>query len=351
MTDTKKRVYSLQDLQEITQAEVIGDPLFTVEGVDSLDTATEKEVSLFSNMRYYKMYKQTQAGVICVDKQAPILPGKNYLISDNPSEIFQKIISLFKEVDDTSGFLGIHPTAVVHQTATVAKSASIGPYAVVDKGAFVGENTIVHAHVFIGPHVSVGKNCILHPRSVVQRQCLLGNGVILQPGAVIGSCGYGYHTNKEGRHTKIHHFGNVVLEDDVEIGANTTIDRGRFKETRIRRGSKIDNLVMIAHNVEIGEDNLIVSQSGFSGSSKTGKRVVVGGQVGVVGHISITDDTQLAARTAPVKSITKSGIYGGAPALPAKEFQKQVVVSRNIASLAERLKRLEKLVNEQYVTN
>jgi len=162
-----------------------------------------------------------------------------------------------------------------------------------------------------------------------------------QPGAVIGSCGFGYFTDEKGRHHLLEQRGNVVIEDDVEIGANTTIDRARFKTTRIGRGSKIDNLVQIAHQVSIGEDNLIVSQVGIAGSTKTGKNVVIGGQAGIVGHIHLADYVMLAARSGVSKSIPKGGIYGGAPAVPIKEFTEQTILIKNIKKIVARLKKIE----------
>ena len=190
----------------------------------------------------------------------------------------------------------------------------------------------------------IGKNCILYSNAVVREGSKIGNRVILQPGCVIGGCGFGYITDAKGKHTKVKHFGIVVLEDDVEIGSNTTIDRARFKETRIQKGSKIDNLVMIAHNVTVGEDNLIVAQTGVAGSSKTGKRVILAAQAGVVGHVEIADGVILMARGAFSKSVTESGPYGGAPAVPLKDYHEQVIHAKRLASYIARLQAIEKKI-------
>jgi UDP-3-O-[3-hydroxymyristoyl] glucosamine N-acyltransferase len=182
---------------------------------------------------------------------------------------------------------------------------------------------------------------MLHPKVTIRETCILGDRVVIQSGAVIGSCGFGYHTDEKGHHIALEQLGCVVLEDDVEIGANTTIDRARLKETRIGRGTKVDNLVQIAHQVIMGEDCLVVSQTGIAGSTKVGNHCVFGGQVGIIGHLTIGSKVMLAARSATAKSILEPGIYSGAPAIPIKEHNEWLVLTRNIKSLVQRVKSLE----------
>lgn len=349
MSESKTRtVYTLEELAEITQSKLLGKPDLTITGVDELETAGPFDLSFLANPKYRDAAKRSKAGALCIDFHTTPLEGKDYLISTNPSETFQKIIPLFLSDKSASGFKGIHPTAVIHQSAKISKNASIGPYVVIDRNTVIGPKTKIASHVSIGPEVEIGEECILHPHVVIREGSKIGNRVILQPGVVIGGCGYGYHTDERGKHKKITHFGNVVLEDDVEIGANTTIDRARFKSTRIKCGTKIDNLVMVAHNVVVGVDNLIVSQTGISGSIKTGKNVILAGQVGLAGHIEIGDGVILMARAATAKSIFEPGAYGGAPAIPAKDWHKQQVHIRKLHEYAERLKKLEeKLAKEE----
>lgn len=178
------------------------------------------------------------------------------------------------------------------------------------------------------------------PRVTIRENCILGERVIIQPGAVIGSCGFGYTTDKQGRHTKLNQIGNVILEDDVEVGANTTIDRSRFKSTRISQGTKVDNLVQIGHGAQLGAHNIIVAQTGISGSSKTGRYVVMGGQCGLTGHLELADGVMLTARTGVDKSLP-TGKYGGAPCLPLAEHNRISVHVRNLAKTLERIKALE----------
>jgi UDP-3-O-[3-hydroxymyristoyl] glucosamine N-acyltransferase len=337
------KTYTLKELAKLSGASLVGDPHYCVTGVDALDSATAEDVSFLANPRYAPLLAKTQAGVVCIHKDTPQDPSKNFLISEDPSGTFQTIVRLILQPEETrSGFRGIHPTAVIHPSAHIGIDVVIGPYAVIDQGATLGDRTVLEAHVFIGAQTHVGTECHFYPHATVREGCLIGNRVILQPGAVIGSCGFGFNTSAAGVHTKLEQLGTVVIEDDVEIGANTTIDRARFKTTRIGKGTKIDNLVQIGHNVQIGEHNLIVSQTGIAGSVKTGKNVIFGGQAGIVGHIEIASGVMIASRGGVSKSILKpGGRYAGAPVLPLAEHNVQQVHLRKIASYVKQIQRLE----------
>lgn len=334
--------FTLEELAKLTHATFVGDPTHCITGVDALESATSSDASFLANLRYRELLTNSQAGVVCVDSSIPATEGKNFLISDNPSRTFQQIAEIILSAGHNhTGFHGIHPTAVIHPTAKIATHVLIGPYAVVDEHAEIGEGTKIGAHVSIGPGVRVGKACIFHPHVTIRERCLIGDRVILQPGAVIGSCGFGYTTDAQGVHTKLDQIGIVVIEDDVEIGANTTIDRARFKETRIGQGTKIDNLVQVGHNVHIGPYNILVSQAGIAGSSKTGRNVILGGQVGVVGHLEIADGVMIASRGGVSKSLTKPGKYSGAPVMGLSEYNRQQVYLRNIETYIKRIEALE----------
>jgi UDP-3-O-[3-hydroxymyristoyl] glucosamine N-acyltransferase len=339
--------HTLSELAKLTQSTLIGDPEFTITGVDALDSACPEDASFLANPKYRSLLKETKAGVICIDRQTPPEENKNFLVSDDPSRAFQTILeALLVTPYNSTGFEGVHPTAVVHPTAFLAKDVQIGPYAVIDQGASIGDETKIGAHAAIGPGVTIGRQCHLHPHVTIREKCRIGNRVILQPGAVIGSCGFGFTTDSKGRHTKLEQLGIVIIEDDVEIGANTTIDRARFKSTRIRRGSKIDNLVQIGHNVDLGEDNIIVSQTGIAGSVKTGKNVVFGGQAGVVGHLEIADYVMVATRGGVSKSITKPGKYAGGPVMNLADYNRQQVHLRKITDYVKQIEALEKKLKE-----
>lgn len=336
--------YKLSELAAKTAATLIGNPDAIISGVNTLDEATPEDLSFLANSKYTEAMKKSSAGAICIDPLSLKCENKNYLISDNPSRTFQIIAELLLSTNQKSGFTGIHPTAVIHPSAIIHPTANIGPYAVIDQGSKIGENTSISAHVSIGFCVEIGKDCFLHPSAIVRERCILKNRVILQPGAVIGSCGFGYLPDHKGVYHKLEQLGIVILEDDVEIGANTTIDRSRFKATLVRRGSKIDNLCQIAHNVEIGEDNVIAAQTGIAGSAKTGKHVMLGGQVGIVGHIVLDDKVMIATRGGASKSL-KAGVYRGSPAIPMQDYNRQEVYIRKIESYAERIKMLEQKIN------
>ncbi len=332
--------YTLKELGALIGAQLIGDPSLVISGVNTLEEASGSDASFLANPRYLEAMKQSKAGVICIASGIVLPEGKNFLVSPDPSRAFQQIAELLIPVA-RSGFTGIHPSAVIHETAVIGPDVTIGPNAVIDRGAKIGVRSHIGPNVSIGFEVEVGEECYLHPNSVVRERCKLGNRVILQPGAVIGSCGFGYTPDKQGRHIKLEQLGIVILEDDVEIGANTTIDRSRFKATIIRKGTKIDNLVQIAHNVEVGEYNVIAAQTGIAGSSKTGKYVMLGGQVGIVGHVELDDKVLVATRGGVSKSL-KAGKYRGSPAIPIQEYHRQEVHVRRIDEYAARLKELEK---------
>lgn len=338
------KTYTVAELSELTGAKVIGDATHTITGVESLEAAQSNDAAFLDNPKYEQQLKASAAGVIFIPPHVKPEEQKNYLVIDQPSLAFQKIIELFIKPAE-SGFHHIHATAAIHSDASIGKNVVIGPYVVIDKNAVIGDRCHIGAHSFIGPETVIGNDCVFHARVTVHDKAIIGNRVILQSGSVIGSTGFGYVSdNKTGKHHPLAHLGRVVIEDEVEIGANTTIDRARFKETRIGKGTKIDNLVQIAHQVSVGENNLIVSQVGIAGSTKTGKNVILAGQVGVVGHITIGDNVILAARSALSKSLLKAGIYSGAPAVPVKEFNEQVVYVKNIKKLAKRLQELEKML-------
>ena len=338
--------FTLQELAALLAANLIGDPAYVIQGVDTLDDAGFSDLSFLANSRYTEAMKKSKAGAVCVDASAPRADGKNYLICKDPSRSFQIVVELFLGKENESGFQGIHPTAVIHPSAQIDPSAVISPYAVIDKNAKVGSHTFIGPHASIGFGAIIGSNCYLHPHVVVREKCILHDRVILQPGAIIGSCGFGYIPDAEGKYQKVEQVGIVILEEDVEIGANTTIDRARFKSTIIRKGTKIDNLCQIAHNVEVGEHNIIAAQTGIAGSSKTGKYVMLGGQVGILGHVELEDGVMIATRGGVSKSL-KNGKYRGSPVIPINEYHRQEVHIRKLGEYVQRIQALEKASDQK----
>lgn len=330
--------YNLETLAKITNCRLIGDSQHTICGVADLETATPQEASFLSNPRYSQAMKRSNAGVIFIDSETNLPEGKNFLVSNQPSRAFQLLIDLLHPPKQFStGFPGIHPTAVIHQTAHLEDGITIGPHSVIDENVKIGKNTFIGAGTYIGPDSQIGENCHIHPRVVIREGSNLGNRVIIQPGAVIGSCGFGYTTDNQGHHQKLNQVGNVVIEDDVEIGANSTIDRARFKATKIGQGTKIDNLVQIGHGVVIGPHNLIIAQTGIAGSSTTGRHVVLAGQVAIAGHIHLADGVMVAGKSGVTKSLT-SGKYGGIPAVPLQIYNRNQVFLRHLEEYVNLIK-------------
>lgn len=348
-----QKEFRLEEIAALTHSKLVGSPDWMINNVADLDSADQHDASFLANpeytaQRYENAMRISKAGVIFVGPAFTLIEGKNYLIHPNPSHAFQKLIDLFyEEKGELSGFTDIHPTAVIHETSTLENGVRAGPYAVIDKGAEIGSDTFIGSGCYIGPHVKIGQGCIIHPHVTIREHCVIGNRVILQPGAVIGSCGFGYINDPVTKqHVKLNQVGNVIIEDDVEIGANTTIDRARFKATTIGKGTKIDNLVQIGHGVKVGSCNLIVAQTGIAGSTETGRYVVLAGQVAVNGHIKIADGVIAAGRSGITKSLTQAGKYGGVPAVPIHEHNRQSVFLKNIEGTVSEVKALKKRIEK-----
>ncbi len=343
--------YTLQEIAKILKVELRGDPQLKISGVNDLDSAKESDVSFFSNPRYEQAMKKSQAGAIVIsnkqDLQEEIICQKNFLIAEDPSRTFQELVELFSNAKkEPSAFLGIHSTAVIHESAQIEEGVTCGPYVVVDANAHIGKNSFIGCASYIGMDVKIGNECVIHPQVVIREGCIIGNRVVIQPGAIIGSCGFGFTTDKNGCHSKLNQVGTVIIEDDVEIGANTTIDRARFQATTIGEGSKIDNLVQIGHGVIIGKHNFIIAQTGIAGSTETGKHVILAGQVAVNGHIKLGDGVVVSARSGVSKSLLKAGKYGGVPAMPLADYNRMAVHLQNIENLVQEHKLLKKKILE-----
>ncbi len=340
---------TLKELANITSSKLIGDANLQILGVNTLDEASCFEASFLANPRYEEAMTRSKAGVICINKKTKLKKGKNYLISNDPSKTFQEIIEFFSKEKKLSGFKSIHKSVVVHENAKIAKNVVILPNSVIDENVIIDENTFIGASVYIGPNSSIGKSSIIHSNVTIRENSIIKNRVIIQSGAVIGSCGFGYLQQKDGSFKKLEQIGNVIIEDDVEIGANTCIDRARFKTTIIKKGTKIDNLVQIAHNVEIGSNTAIAAQTGIAGSSKIGDFVIMGGQVGITGHVEIDSFVQLATRSGVSKNL-KKGKYRGSPAIDLNKYNRQYITYKNLSKTLKNLE--EKLLNlEEKIKN
>jgi len=286
-----------------------------ITSLNGISEAKSGELTFYSDSKYAKYLETTEASCILVPENINLLPtkGQTFITVKKPYISFVKIISFIDSLKDKRTSF-IHPSAVIDDTATIADTAYIGPCCTVGKNASIGKGTILFSNVAIYDNVSIGENCIIHGNTTFCCDTVVGNHCIILPGAVIGSDGFGFVENQDGSYTKIPQIGNVVLKDNVEVGANSTIDRAMIGSTIIENGVKIDNLVQIAHNCKIGENTAMVAQVGISGSTTIGKRNKLGGQVGIAGHLETADDVTLLARSAIAKTLPEPGIYFGTPA-------------------------------------
>jgi len=330
---------SLAQIAEFIGGKLEGDGEIRISGVADLQGAGPSEISFFAHPRYEAAARQTRAGALVVGPQAPKDLGKARIRVAQPSAAFTRVAMLFAAAE-APRCSGIHPSAVVASGAKIGQQVGIGPHVVIEEGVQVGDGTQIGAGSYLGRDVRIGSNCVLHPRVYVGERCLLGNRVVLHPGAVVGADGFGYEM-KDGRHHKVPQLGYVQIDDDAEIGANTTIDRGRFARTHIGEGAKIDNLVMIAHNCVVGPHSVIVAQSGLSGSTTTGHHVTIAGHVGTVGHIHIGSGAILTAKSGVTKDVPEGQTWRGAPARPIKEQMEMEAHIQQLPQLAKRLKALE----------
>lgn len=310
-----------------------------IEGPAALESAGPGEISFFAHPRYAADLRTTRAAAVLVPRDFAGETPAACIRVDDPSAAFTRITREFLR-EPAPPPAGVHPSAVVHSGAQIAPGASIGEQAVVMPGAVIGPRSVVMAGGYIGTGARIGAACLLHPHAVVGHGCLLGDRVILHSGAVVGSDGFGYDT-QDGRHTKIAQSGIVVVEDDVEIGANTTIDRARFGRTVIGEGTKIDNLVMIAHNVVIGKHCIVCAQVGIAGSARIGNHVILAGQAGLVGHIRIGDGAIVGAQTGVSNDIEPGARVVGSPPRPIGDWKRSIIRVDKLAELYDRVKKLE----------
>jgi UDP-3-O-[3-hydroxymyristoyl] glucosamine N-acyltransferase len=312
-----------------------------ITGAAAVADAGAGQVTFFGNAKYLAQIKASQASAALVplDFLEPIPPVA--IRVENPSRAFAELLQKFAP-PPVRFAPGVHPTAVIAADVRLGANVSIQPFVVIEEGARIGENTVIGAHGYIGHEAAVGTDCEIAPRVTVGARCRLGDRVVVHSGAVLGSDGFGFEFSG-GKHVKIPQTGIVQVDNDVEIGANVTIDRARFGRTWIGEGTKIDNLVQIAHNVVVGKHCILVSQTGISGSSRLGNYVTLAGQVGIVGHIEIGDEAVVGAQSGVSKSVPAKTMVWGSPAQPIRESKEQVALVRRLPKLIERVRALEQL--------
>lgn len=307
------------EIAQSIDGQVVGDETIVIKGISGIKEASENDLTFLANSKYLPLANQTKASAIIVDQQMTV-EGKTVIQVANPSLAFAQAVDIFISHGHQK-CKGVHATAVIGENVVLGDGVGIGPHVVVEDNVTIGDETIIMAGSYIGSDSQLGKQCLIYPNVTIRERSQIGQRVIIHSGSVIGSDGYGYATI-DGKHLKIPQVGMVVIGDDVEIGACVTVDRARFDKTVIGRGTKIDNLVQIAHNVHVGEDCLIVAQAGISGSTVLENSVVMAGQVGIAGHLRIGKGAVLAAKAGVTKSVPEGAMYGGYPARDFKDTRK-----------------------------
>ena len=332
---------TVKELAQFLGGTVIGDENREISDVKGLAEAGSDDIS-FAVEPYTEYLPQVHAGAVITEKEYPA--GNNTLVLvENPRLAFSKLLELFHPRQSVEQ--GIHSTAVVDESAKIGENTAVMAYAVIGKNVRIGAGSVVYPYVFIGDNVTIGANAAIYPGAVIMENTVMGDNAVIRAHAVIGGEGFGFAT-KDGKHTRIPQIGNVTIGDDVEIGACTTIDNGTLGSTKVGRGTKIDNLVHLGHNVEIGEDCFVIAQTGIAGSTKVGNHVTFAGQTGCTGHITIGDNVTFAGKSGIVGNVASNTINAGFPARPHIEWSRTQVYIKKLPDLAKTVKALEKRIAE-----
>lgn len=352
MSETSKMSHiRLEDIVQYIKSknigiELRGDPNCIIDSIVTLQnrdiTSTQKCISFLSNPKYRKYLTTTNITAVILKPHDLESYTGNALITEDPHLVWAYVSQLFDVMPKK--IAGIHPTAVIATSAKIANTATIGPFVVIEDHVVIGENVVIGAHSVIEEMVTIGNDCFLYPRVTICYDCHVGNNVVLHPGAVIGSQGFGFAKGKTG-FVNVAQLGRVVLEDDVHVGTNTCVDRGAIENTHLKKGARLDNLVQIGHNVTIGEHSILAGCAGVAGSTNIGNNVMIGGATSINGHIEITDNTIVTGFTMLTHSIHTPGIYSsGLPMMENQEWHRVVARVKKIGTLYNRVKTLEKLI-------
>lgn len=337
--------FSAKQIAEFIQGEIIGNEEATVQTFAKIEEGIPGAISFLANPKYTHYIYTTQSSIVLVNKD--FIPEKEITATlikvDNAYESLAKLMNLYEMSKPKK--TGTSPLAFIDPTAQIGEEVYIGPFAYIGENAVIGNHTAIYPHATVGDHVHIGTNCTLYPNVTVYQNCRIGNSCILHAGCVIGADGFGFAPSAEG-YEKIPQIGIVVLEDNVEIGANTCIDRATMGATHIHKGVKLDNLIQVAHNVEIGENTVMASQVGIAGSSKIGRWGMFGGQVGIAGHITVGDQVSVGAQTGIAGNIQSNRTIHGSPAIDAKNFARSSVVFKKLPEIYTTVNQLQRELEE-----
>jgi UDP-3-O-[3-hydroxymyristoyl] glucosamine N-acyltransferase len=338
---------SAQDLGQLLGGIIEGDAGVLISGPSKIEEGTPGTISFYANAKYEPYVYTTEASALLVPKDfiAQREVQATLIKVDNVYESINLLLERFGAEEDRA--YGISDNAKVHKTAKLGDDVSVGDFSIISMGAKIGDHVTIFPQVFIGSNVTLGNNVTLHPGVKIHHDCIIGNNVVIQSNTVIGNDGFGFLPLDDGSYQKIKHTGNVIIEDNVDIGANAAIDRATMGSTIVKEGAKLDNLIHLAHNVEIGSHTVMAAQSGIAGSTKIGEHCMLGGQSGFVGHIQIADGSKFQAKTGVNSSIKVPNLeYYGYPALKYAQYQRSYVHFRNLPDLAKKIFELEKKIEE-----
>ncbi|MFK7756393.1 MAG: UDP-3-O-(3-hydroxymyristoyl)glucosamine N-acyltransferase [Flavobacteriales bacterium] len=335
--------FTAQQIAELIKGKLEGDASCTVQGFNGLDEATEGELTFIESEKYLDSLAQTKATIVLVRQDLDISSCKNLpaiIRVEQPRMALAKLLWKYKSISEN--YAGVSEKAVIHDSAKIGADAYIG-VAIIKENTAIGRNALIHDGVVIEEGVTIGENTVIHSGAKIMRNCIVGSNCTIQPNVIIGGDGFGFVPNSDNNYFKIPHIGNVILEDHVEIGANTCVDRATMGSTIIRKGVKLDNLIQVAHNVEIGENTVIAAQTGIAGSAVIGKNCLIGGQVGIVGHITIADEVKIAAQSGIGHSIKEKGaVMQGSPAFKIRDYKMSYVGFRKLPELMKQIDALSK---------
>ena len=334
----------IAQIAQILEAEIVGDETVTVKNISGINEAEPGDLTFIVDQKYVSYLPKTKASAVLIKSDIKADSEIPQIRVPDPREAIMKLAQAFGP-PPIQYEPGVHPTAIVADDAILGDKVSVQAYAIIEPGATIGNNTVIGAHCYVGHYTKVGDDSFLFPNVTLRERITIGSRVVIHPGTVIGSDGFGYD-QVDGKHVKIPQIGTVVIEDDVEIGANTCIDRARFDKTIIGQGSKIDNLVQVAHNCEVGQNSILCGSSGLSGSSKLGNNVILAGQAGVAGHVKISDNIIIGAQAGVMHNLEKPGFYIGSPATPHIAYKKRECVTRRLPEIKKQIDAMQKKLDE-----
>ena len=341
--------FTAQQIAALLSGKVEGNPAATVNKLSKIEEGVQGSISFLSNSKYEPFIYTSDASVVIVKEdlvlEKPIKKSCTLIRVKDPYSSFGVLLEAYNQAKLNKS--GIEQPSYISKSAKLGENVFVGAFAYISDNVKIGNNVKIFPNAFIGDGCTVGDNCIIYSGVKIYHESVIGKNCTFHSGVVIGADGFGFAPNSENNYLKLQQIGNVVIEDFVEIGANTTIDRATLGSTFIRKGVKLDNHIQVGHNAEIGENTVIASQTGISGSTKIGKNCLIGGQVGFVGHITIADGVKIAAQSGIAKSITKEGeIVQGSPAFPIGDYKRSYVSFMNLPEISMKIKELETLLKE-----